>query len=66
MWVVECGCGRIVWLVMAAFMGIRMQKIEREREFIFIFRGYGVVNLSLTFTKYKAFDWLNLYISTMC
>jgi len=50
-------------------MDVRMQKIECEREFIFIFilfRGFGVANLFLMFTKYKAFHWSRVHLPTMC
>jgi len=55
-------------LVMAALYMCTDKKIEREREsiFIFIFRGFGVANLFLTFTKYRAFHWSRVHLPTMC
>ena len=70
------GCG--MWMRMRAdcavgdgsVMDVRMQKIECEREFIFIFififHGFGVANLFLMFTKYKAFHWSRVHLPTMC
>ena len=34
--------------------------------FIFMFRGFGVANLFLTFRKYRAFHWSRVHLPTMC
>ena len=62
----DVGCGRKLCWWWQHYECSDKNERERESIFIFIFRGLGVANLFLTFTKYKAFHWSRVHLPTMC